>query len=110
MAKSIFRVKVVSAEALSSSKIEGTGLPSLTRLRCFSDSAPKAELPVEKGIDEEAQQRKSGDNNVRQRAAWMPDPVTGNFIPEDHFGEVDIAELREDILRRHSLSKRKPPT
>ncbi|XP_057836933.1 protein SENESCENCE-ASSOCIATED GENE 21, mitochondrial-like isoform X2 [Cryptomeria japonica] len=105
MAKSILRVKVVSAEALSSSKIEGTGLPSLTR-----DSAPKAELPVEKGIDEEAQQRKSGDNNVRQRAAWMPDPVTGNFIPEDHFGEVDIAELREDILRRHSLSKRKPPT
>ncbi|GLJ10834.1 hypothetical protein SUGI_0136160 [Cryptomeria japonica] len=105
MAKSIFRVKVVSAQALSSFKIEDSSLPSLT-----CDSAPKVGLPMEKDVDEEPQQRKRGDNNVRQRVAWMRDPVSGNFIPEDHFGEVDIAEHREDVLRRHSLSKLKRPT
>ncbi|GLJ10835.1 hypothetical protein SUGI_0136180 [Cryptomeria japonica] len=106
MAKSIFRVKVVSAEALSSFKTEGSSLPSLTCLKSFSDSAQKVELAMEKGVDEEPQQRKSGD---RQGVAWMRDPVSGNFIPEDHFGEVDIAEHREDVLKRHSLSKLKRP-
>ncbi|GLJ10836.1 hypothetical protein SUGI_0136210 [Cryptomeria japonica] len=109
MAKSILRVKVVSAEALSSFKIERGGLPSLTCLKGFCDSAPNVEVSIEKDIDAKPQKRKSGDNNVRQRAAWMRDPVSGNFIPEDHFGEVDIAEHREDVLKRHSLSKLKRP-
>lgn len=29
---------------------------------------------------------------------WMRDPKTGNWIPENHFGEVDAAELREKFL------------
>ncbi|GLT46183.1 hypothetical protein SLA2020_199570 [Shorea laevis] len=31
---------------------------------------------------------------------WMPDPKTGNFIPERHFGEIDVAELREKKLSK----------
>lgn len=28
----------------------------------------------------------------------MRDPKSGNWIPENHFGEVDAAELREKFL------------
>ena len=29
---------------------------------------------------------------------WMRDPKTGNWIPENRFGEIDVAELREKVL------------
>nr|DAD49188.1 TPA_asm: hypothetical protein HUJ06_019125 [Nelumbo nucifera] len=31
---------------------------------------------------------------------WMRDPKTGNWIPESHFGEIDVAELREKLLSK----------
>ncbi|CAL5439374.1 unnamed protein product [Camellia sinensis] len=31
---------------------------------------------------------------------WMRDPKSGNWIPETHFDEVDVAELREKLLPR----------
>lgn len=35
---------------------------------------------------------------------WMRDPNTGNWVPENHFGEVDAAELREKLLPKKSTS------
>ncbi|KAM3699157.1 hypothetical protein ACB098_05G004200 [Castanea mollissima] len=29
---------------------------------------------------------------------WMRDPKSGNWIPESHFGEIAVAELREKLL------------
>ncbi|KAF5732086.1 putative Senescence-associated21 [Tripterygium wilfordii] len=29
---------------------------------------------------------------------WMKDPKTGNWVPESHFDEVDVAELRDKLL------------
>ncbi|KAH7867314.1 hypothetical protein Vadar_031892 [Vaccinium darrowii] len=29
---------------------------------------------------------------------WMKDPKTGNWIPETHFNDVDVAELRDKFL------------
>ncbi|KAM3746977.1 hypothetical protein ACB098_05G003900 [Castanea mollissima] len=29
---------------------------------------------------------------------WMRDPKTGNWIPESHFGEINVAEQRERLL------------
>ena len=29
---------------------------------------------------------------------WLRDPKSGNWIPESHFGEIDVAELRERLL------------
>ncbi|XP_050290713.1 uncharacterized protein LOC126728979 [Quercus robur] len=29
---------------------------------------------------------------------WMRDPKSGNWIPESHFGEINVAELREKLL------------
>ncbi|XP_026429875.1 protein SENESCENCE-ASSOCIATED GENE 21, mitochondrial-like [Papaver somniferum] len=34
------------------------------------------------------------------RAFWMKDPKTGNWIPENHFNEVDVAELRNKLLSK----------
>ncbi|CAK7356450.1 unnamed protein product [Dovyalis caffra] len=31
---------------------------------------------------------------------WMRDPKTGNWIPESHFGDTDVAELREKFLSK----------
>ena len=31
---------------------------------------------------------------------WMRDPKTGNWIPENHFGDIDVAELREKVLSK----------
>ncbi|KAL2243154.1 UNVERIFIED_CONTAM: hypothetical protein Sindi_0433400 [Sesamum indicum] len=31
---------------------------------------------------------------------WMRDPKTGNWLPETHFGEVDVVELREKLLSK----------
>ncbi|XP_026440765.1 protein SENESCENCE-ASSOCIATED GENE 21, mitochondrial-like isoform X2 [Papaver somniferum] len=33
-------------------------------------------------------------------AFWMKDPKTGNWIPENHFNEVDVAELRNKLLSK----------
>jgi len=33
-----------------------------------------------------------------EKAFWMRDPATGDWIPEDHFGEIDPVDLREKLL------------
>ncbi|OMO70536.1 Late embryogenesis abundant protein, LEA-5 [Corchorus capsularis] len=35
---------------------------------------------------------------------WMRDPKTGNWIPENHFGDIDVAELREKLLSKKQLN------
>nr|WIW57647.1 late embryogenesis abundant protein LEA77 [Pinus tabuliformis] len=42
----------------------------------------------------------AGGGNDKRRAFWMRDPATGDWIPEDHFGETDTAELRQKLLSR----------
>lgn len=32
--------------------------------------------------------------------SWMRDPKSGNWIPESHFDDIDVAELRERLLPR----------
>ncbi|MGL6904714.1 hypothetical protein NBB46_24165, partial [Salmonella sp. NW1183] len=39
-----------------------------------------------------------GGGNNKGTVFWMRDPATGNWIPEDHFGETDTAELRQKLL------------
>ncbi|CAK9144673.1 unnamed protein product [Ilex paraguariensis] len=31
---------------------------------------------------------------------WMRDPKTGNWIPESHFDDIDVVELREKFLSK----------
>ncbi|TKY64202.1 hypothetical protein E2542_SST14094 [Spatholobus suberectus] len=46
----------------------------------------------------------SDNNGNKEEIFWMRDPKSGNWIPENHFGEVDAAELREKFLPRHTKS------
>ncbi|KAG8490521.1 hypothetical protein CXB51_015768 [Gossypium anomalum] len=41
-------------------------------------------------------------HDKEKEAFWMRDPKTGNWIPENHFGEIDVAELREKLLSRNT--------
>nr|ABK25659.1 unknown [Picea sitchensis] len=34
----------------------------------------------------------------KNKSFWMRDPATGDWIPEDHFGEIDTADLRAKLL------------
>ncbi|PON78289.1 Late embryogenesis abundant protein [Trema orientale] len=46
----------------------------------------------------------SGVVDEKKETFWMRDPNTGNWIPESHFGEVDVAEQREKLLgKKHKL-------
>ncbi|XP_016649225.1 PREDICTED: protein SENESCENCE-ASSOCIATED GENE 21, mitochondrial-like isoform X2 [Prunus mume] len=38
------------------------------------------------------------DGQQMNQVFWMRDPKTGNWIPESHFEEIDVAELREKLL------------
>ncbi|CAL9095444.1 Late embryogenesis abundant protein [Musa troglodytarum] len=35
---------------------------------------------------------------TREGVFWMRDPKTGNWMPENRFGDVDVAELRARFL------------
>ncbi|KAK8670318.1 hypothetical protein V6N13_105074 [Hibiscus sabdariffa] len=52
--------------------------------------------------------RKAADSRVEVSADhaekavfWMRDPKTGNWIPENHFDDIDVAELREKLLPKN---------
>lgn len=34
---------------------------------------------------------------------WMRDPKTGNWIPESQFNQIDVAELREQLITKKEL-------
>ncbi|KAL1538055.1 late embryogenesis abundant protein Lea5-A-like [Salvia divinorum] len=42
--------------------------------------------------------------DAKEAAFWMRDPNTGNWIPENHFGEVDVVDLRSKLLSKKSSS------
>jgi hypothetical protein len=99
-------MKVVAARALSRFGSHGFGLGSdlaIQTMREYSVVAGKVELSARLIQADPKQGDDKAAAGYRQRS-WMPDPVTGYYIPEDHFGETDIAELRENILKNHSAT------
>lgn len=46
-----------------------------------------------------AMARKQGEEKVGSTSAWVPDPVTGYYRPENHADEIDVAELRNMLLK-----------
>ncbi|KAK4269014.1 hypothetical protein QN277_022224 [Acacia crassicarpa] len=41
----------------------------------------------------------------KEKVFWMRDPMTGNWIPENHFGDIDVAELRNKYISVQRTSK-----
>ena len=36
-----------------------------------------------------------------EKVSWVPDPVTGYYRPESGAQEIDVAELRAALLKKH---------
>nr|ABK26089.1 unknown [Picea sitchensis] len=113
MASSLLRMKVAAASAIVRFGSHGFGLGSDLGVqavcrRGYSVAAAKIEFSAGliRSDPKDADDRAAA--GYRQ-TSWMPDPVTGYYIPEDHFGESDIAELRENILKNHSATSRGGP-
>jgi hypothetical protein len=58
--------------------------PVVTALRKAADQSSSAAVAV----------------TDRKEIFWMRDPKSGNWIPESHFDEIDVVELREKLLSR----------
>lgn len=57
---------------------------------------------TKKVVDSSSESRRVGEE--QKEVFWMRDPTTGNWIPETHFGQIDVAELREKLLsKKHKL-------
>lgn len=37
---------------------------------------------------------------MEEKSPWVPDPVTGYYRPESHAHEIDVADLREALLKQ----------
>ncbi|XP_059459361.1 uncharacterized protein LOC132188820 isoform X2 [Corylus avellana] len=59
--------------------------PVVTALRKATDQSGSAAVAVASATD-------------RKEIFWMRDPKSGNWIPESHFDEIDVVELREKFL------------
>ncbi|KAF4383332.1 hypothetical protein F8388_009363 [Cannabis sativa] len=40
------------------------------------------------------------ETNNKKEFFWMRDPKTGYWIPENHIGEIDVADLRNNLLSK----------
>ncbi|XP_059072553.1 uncharacterized protein LOC131049935 isoform X2 [Cryptomeria japonica] len=68
--------------------------------REYGAMASKMEL---RGVQAEA---KEAEEKSRQRS-WMPHPITGYYLPEDHFGDnKDVPLQRESKLKYNTLPSR----
>lgn len=42
---------------------------------------------------------------TKSEVFWMKHPTTGNWIPETHFSDVDVADLREKFISKNPNKK-----
>ncbi|MBA0610507.1 hypothetical protein Godav_011348 [Gossypium davidsonii] len=48
--------------------------------------------------------KKTGEDmsgGAKEKVSWVPDPVTGCYRPENCPNEIDVAELRSMLLKKH---------
>ncbi|XP_057964780.1 protein SENESCENCE-ASSOCIATED GENE 21, mitochondrial-like [Malania oleifera] len=43
--------------------------------------------------------KKQGEQTGKTTSSWVPDPVTGNYRPENLADEIDVADLRNMLLK-----------
>ncbi|XP_061340933.1 protein SENESCENCE-ASSOCIATED GENE 21, mitochondrial-like [Gastrolobium bilobum] len=57
-----------------------------------------AATTVVKSNESESASANASSASKKDEIFWMRDPKTGNWMPENRFGEVDSADLREKFL------------
>ncbi|XP_062154223.1 uncharacterized protein LOC133862426 isoform X1 [Alnus glutinosa] len=75
--------------------------------RSYSSAVENARVqPVVTALRKAANQSSSAvATNQPEEIFWMRDPKSGNWIPESHFGQIDVAELREKLLPQNKKPK-----
>lgn len=76
--------------------------------RSYSSAVENARVlqPVVTALRKAADQSSSAvATDQPEEIFWMRDPKSGNWIPESHFGQIDVAELREKLLSQNKKPK-----
>ncbi|PON48457.1 Late embryogenesis abundant protein [Trema orientale] len=47
--------------------------------------------------------KKAGEDGASENVAWVPDPITGYYRPENGAQEIDVAELRAMLLKKYEF-------
>nr|WIW57642.1 late embryogenesis abundant protein LEA72 [Pinus tabuliformis] len=110
MARSLLHLKVAAAGAISRFGGHVYDLGSNLGIQAMRGYSAVAWTVENRGLTR-PEPKKAVDKTVAgyKKRSWMPDPVTGHYVPEDHFGEADVAEQRENILKVHSANSGKVP-
>ncbi|CAN1234212.1 Late embryogenis abundant protein 2 [Linum perenne] len=74
-------------------------LTNAIRNRGFSSSAAAVTTAVKGGaVSAAGRMKKTGEETV---SSWIPDPRTGFYRPDNVAEEIDAAELRALLLKKH---------
>ncbi|KAI8574766.1 hypothetical protein RHMOL_Rhmol01G0379400 [Rhododendron molle] len=49
--------------------------------------------------------KKGGEETTKKTSSWVPDPVTGYYRPESHANVIDVADLREMLLKNNNVRR-----
>uniref|UniRef100_A0A7N0RA31 Uncharacterized protein n=1 Tax=Kalanchoe fedtschenkoi TaxID=63787 RepID=A0A7N0RA31_KALFE len=90
MARSIASVKMVA-------NLIANNISAATNRRGFA--------AVSQGVEAGRRTVMSQKPAEKEPAAWIPDPVTGYYRPENVAAEMDVAELREMLLKQNKSRK-----
>ncbi|KAF6173567.1 hypothetical protein GIB67_022926 [Kingdonia uniflora] len=83
--------------------------------RCFSNAKALSALIID-GLSTAINRRgfaamasSSVEKRAVERSPWVPDPVTGYYRPENRAGEINVAELRELLLKQQKIAQQQQP-
>ncbi|KAK7269675.1 hypothetical protein RIF29_22409 [Crotalaria pallida] len=92
-ARSFTNVKVLSASLLD-------GFSHVLTRRGYAATAQSATRGGATYVSGKIAPKSAEDNKVKsEKVAWVPDPVTGYYKPEN-IKEIDVAELRASLLSK----------
>ncbi|KDP28178.1 hypothetical protein JCGZ_13949 [Jatropha curcas] len=91
------------ARSFSNAKVVSALVTKAINRRGFSGAAAPTAAPQGAAARSGAMVKKSGEQTVgsTDKISWVPDPRTGCYRPENVNEEIDAAELRATLLKRH---------
>nr|UOI39568.1 LEA_3 domain-containing protein [Betula platyphylla]UVJ47649.1 LEA-3 domain-containing protein [Betula platyphylla] len=93
MARSLSNAKLLSA-------LVADGFSTAINRRGYAAASQGMVASLARGSSGSRMVKKSGEEAVgsTEKVAWVPDPVTGYYRPENRVDEIDVAELRAVLL------------
>ncbi|CAI0395382.1 unnamed protein product [Linum tenue] len=90
------------ARSISSAKLLSAAVTrAITNGRGFSAAAAATAGKATPGNGGGSAVKKTGEAGNKVSTSWVPDPRTGFYRPENVAEEIDAAELRALLLKKH---------